>query len=175
MVSLVAGLLFVAPRAHAEAEYRDRVPNGVVGDCATCHVVIFFGAAPRNAFGNDFARGERIWSAELAALDSDEDGQTNGEELGDPCGEWVAGEPAPRLDDVSLPGLQTSTTADPRTPRCPDEAGGCQASNPPADLALWLLLVTLAWRLTTRKPTRRRRCPTRRPPKPDFWLAKERV
>ena len=38
--------------------------------------------------------GNVIWGPELAAIDSDGDGFTNGEELGDPEGTWQPGDPA---------------------------------------------------------------------------------
>ena len=39
--------------------------------------------------------GDVVWGPELAALDSDGDGATNGMELGDPDGTWVAGDADP--------------------------------------------------------------------------------
>lgn len=87
-----------------------QIPNGLnieanEGDsCLTCHNN--FGGGPRNAFGLDVealvAAGsqEPFWSTELAQMDSDEDGFTNGEELQDPDGSWSAGDPDP--GDVAL-------------------------------------------------------------------------
>lgn len=51
---------------------------------------------PLNAFGADFRDAGFQWTPELCAADSDGDGLTNGEELGDPCCVWtVAGSVAP--------------------------------------------------------------------------------
>jgi hypothetical protein len=36
-----------------------------------------------------------FWGPDLAAKDSDGDGRTNGEELGDPAGAWKRGDPNP--------------------------------------------------------------------------------
>ena len=48
-----------------------------------------------------------FWEAELAALDSDGDGRTNGEELLDPLGRWERGEPQPGDDSrVTNPGVE---------------------------------------------------------------------
>jgi hypothetical protein len=68
----------------------------------------------RNPFGlevqNGFltvvsVNGNVIWGPELAALDSDGDGATNGEELLDPEGTWTIGDPNPGDSDlVTLPG-----------------------------------------------------------------------
>ena len=43
------------------------------------------GGGARNAFGLAFASAGRSWTADLCAADTDSDGKTNGEELGDPC------------------------------------------------------------------------------------------
>ena len=40
---------------------------------------------PLNAFGVDFMLAGYEWTAELCLKDSDGDGLTNGEGLGDPC------------------------------------------------------------------------------------------
>lgn len=160
-----AGCCLGATPAHAEEAYQDRLPNGRVGGCATCHFVVFFGGGPRNAFGRDFADNDRRWSAALAELDSDGDGQTNGEELGDPCATWAVGEPPPRADDVSLPGTDTSTSASPNVPACPppvapidpdreEPRGGCVASGEPGDVIEWALLLALAGAGRARWPGR---------------------
>lgn len=68
-------------------DYEERVPNGAVHSCNTCHY--------SGAFREDFhAAGDR-WTTALAALDSDGDGVTNGAELGDPYGAWAVGRPDP--------------------------------------------------------------------------------
>lgn len=73
-------------------------------ECMTCH--INGGGTERNAFGLDVEAivtpnsGEPFWSAELAQMDSDGDGFSNGEELQDPEGTWSEGDPDP--GDISL-------------------------------------------------------------------------
>jgi len=42
-------------------------------------------------FGEDWRANGFVWTRELCELDSDGDGFTNGQELGDPCCEWSAG------------------------------------------------------------------------------------
>ncbi len=77
-----------------------QMPNGNVFNCATCHISEF-GGGPRNPFGQDvFPRvnpGQPtvFWGPELAMIDSDGDGFTNGEELLDPEGTWQQGDPQP--------------------------------------------------------------------------------
>jgi hypothetical protein len=71
----------------------DLIPNGDVNSCSNCHVNSR-GGGRRTPFGQDvrdFIRGgscAEFWEAELAALDSDGDGRSNGEELLDPSGLW---------------------------------------------------------------------------------------
>jgi hypothetical protein len=99
--------IFVAGLVVSEAEARParsgQVPNGTTLGCATCHVSAG-GGGPRNSFGTqvegDFLSqagfaGVVQWGPELAALDADGDGATNGEELGDPDGSWVQGDANP--------------------------------------------------------------------------------
>ncbi|MCZ7602594.1 MAG: T9SS type A sorting domain-containing protein [Melioribacteraceae bacterium] len=91
----------------------NEIPNGNVNTCANCHVSSL-GGGPRNAFGteveNNFldvpgASGHVLWGSQLAALDSDGDGFTNGEELQDPNGTWTTGSSQPGNPEfVTNPG-----------------------------------------------------------------------
>ena len=74
------------------------IPNGGVFSCATCHNSVF-GGDLRNPFGFDVevaigvsALAIPFWTPAFAARDSDGDGFTNGQELGDPDGN---GSPTP--------------------------------------------------------------------------------
>lgn len=85
----------------------NQYPHGSKFQCAGCHINAGGGGA-RNSFGKDveagLVNGNVNWGPELAALDSDGDGFTNGEELLDPNGEWNIGDPAPgNQDDVTAP------------------------------------------------------------------------
>ena len=87
-----------------------KIPNGGINSCGACHNSAF-GDGPRNSFGADVEKlvspngNENFWSPELAAIDSDGDGYTNGEELQDPDGTWQYGDPDPGNPDlVSNPG-----------------------------------------------------------------------
>ncbi len=100
-----------------------QVPNGTTFGCVMCHVS-GGGGGPRNAFGlqieADFLSqagfaGIVLWGPELAALDADGDGATNGEELGDPEGVWQAGDPNP-AGDIFLPWDAESTPPPPPAP-----------------------------------------------------------
>ncbi|MEE9431042.1 MAG: T9SS type A sorting domain-containing protein [Melioribacteraceae bacterium] len=79
-----------------------QVPYGAKFSCNTCHTN--GGGTPRNPFGteieNNFltvagSAGDVTWNASLAALDSDGDGFSNGQELQDPNGTWVKGSALP--------------------------------------------------------------------------------
>lgn len=86
------------------------LPNGAVVSCAACHLN-GAGGGSRNAFGlevearlNPATLGspQAFWNSALAALDSDGDGFTNGEELGDPDG-----------DGKATPGAKVTNPGDP--------------------------------------------------------------
>jgi hypothetical protein len=67
------------------------------------------GGGPRNPFGADYVAHNREWSTELCQLDSDGDGYTNGQELGDPDCVWSIGTDPARIDRISHPGFNDST------------------------------------------------------------------
>ena len=125
----------LAFNAHAKSTFPNYIPNASVstaqGPCTNCHRDPS-GGDTLTLFGQDVyatLEGRRPdWSA-LYYLDSDGDGQTNGQELGDPCGTWVRGEPAPRETDISNPTDETLTSTDPGTPVC-DDSDTTDASDP---------------------------------------------
>ncbi|MDA0745973.1 MAG: T9SS type A sorting domain-containing protein [bacterium] len=87
------------------------LPNGTVKGCLTCHVSFPTpGNGPRNLFGQavdarlaPFSRAT-FWGPALAKIDSDGDGFTNGQELGDPEGTGTATAGA----EVTEPGNASS-------------------------------------------------------------------
>lgn len=89
-----------------------QIPNGSLNRCLNCHLSLSGGS--RNPFGQKIEQsflssGKVVWGAELAALDSDGDGYTNGEELLDPNGEWKQGDSNPgESNNVGNPGDPTS-------------------------------------------------------------------
>ncbi|KAG6618468.1 Calcium-activated potassium channel subunit alpha-1 [Phytophthora cinnamomi] len=95
----------------ARPAYVALLPNGdkVPGVKALGHVNPSGGGA-NNKFGLDFASAGKSWTKEFCEKDSDGDGQTNGEELGDPCCEWVDGSNAvvKWTTGVSHPGNASS-------------------------------------------------------------------
>ncbi|KAG1712793.1 hypothetical protein DVH05_000528 [Phytophthora capsici] len=98
---------------NARPTYVARLPNGdnVSGVAALGHVDPAGGGA-NNQFGLDFASAGEEWTTEFCQMDSDGDGQTNGQELGDPCCEWVQDSNAvvQWTEGVSHPGDSSSTS-----------------------------------------------------------------
>ena len=105
---LFSMIVLCAVSLFARSKRVDQVPNGSVFRCKTCHTGT---GGPRNAFGQmieaDYldVNGDVIWQAELASLDADEDGGTNGQELLDPDGSWNEGDADPgNTEAVTNPG-----------------------------------------------------------------------
>jgi hypothetical protein len=101
---LLLPLLLAAVAAYPE--FASRIPNGgdVPGAPELGHVVDDW--PERNAFGQDFDDAGRDWTVEFCRADSDGDGQTNGQELGDPCCQWdeMSGDSPMWSDGLSHPG-----------------------------------------------------------------------
>jgi hypothetical protein len=109
----IAVLATAAAVVTARPTYVARLPNGdnVSGVAALGHVDPSGGGA-NNDFGLDFESAGESWTTEFCQQDSDGDGQTNGQELGDPCCEWVQDSNAvvQWTDGVSHPGDASSTS-----------------------------------------------------------------
>ncbi|GAB9465712.1 hypothetical protein Gpo141_00003110 [Globisporangium polare] len=99
----------------AKPTFPARLPNGAnVVDVDALGHVDTSGGGELNAFGSDFKNVGLTWTTALCEADSDGDGQTNGQELGDPCCKWVAksNEKVQWTTGVSHPG-DASSTSDP--------------------------------------------------------------
>lgn len=102
--------------AYARPFRVEQVPNGLKFQCLTCHTSGAGGSL--NLFGTEVfsnhlttrnSSGNVIWSADLATLDSDNDGFSNGIELLDPLGTWKIGQDSPgKNEDVTNPGNASS-------------------------------------------------------------------
>lgn len=113
----ILGLLVIATTSVIiSREFRvAKIPNGGKFRCANCHVDPG-GGGPRNQFGQDVEARvtpngtQDFWNESLAGIDSDGDGKTNGQELGDPTGSWRPGQANPgNFNLVSNPGDVQST------------------------------------------------------------------
>eukprot|EP00927_Polykrikos_kofoidii_P001831 TRINITY_DN10710_c0_g1_i2.p1 TRINITY_DN10710_c0_g1~~TRINITY_DN10710_c0_g1_i2.p1 ORF type:complete len:400 (+),score=41.19 TRINITY_DN10710_c0_g1_i2:91-1290(+) len=127
--------------------YRLRVPNGHRVPCppeaigclpgsyiqgqpnSTCngigHATCKGGSLPLNSFGQSMQRAGYQWTKELCEEDSDGDGQSNGEELGDPCCKWTEGTAATKyMKEMtpSHPGNASHTQSANYTPPICDAA-----------------------------------------------------
>ena len=146
LATVLLGMLAVHP-ALARSTRVAQIPNGAVAGCSTCHVEADY--SMRNAFGQDVEstlEGTPLESADVAwmsvcSLDSDNDGESNGAELGDPCCMWTDAQ-AP-LDTASLPGDANSVSGnrcDNDTPVDGAEAEQLPVESPPLALLRLLLL-----------------------------------
>jgi len=103
-IALCAGIACILPSADASARpFRvSDIPNGSKYGCLNCH------GDTKASYNTDFGSDARLfltgagtpqeqhvdWTP-LCPLDSDRDGWTNGEELGDPDCTWKVGDPSP--------------------------------------------------------------------------------
>jgi len=106
---MLGSILYIVGRSFRVS----KIPNGSKTSCNTCHTN--GGGTPRNPFGIAVQSKvtpngtESFWNPEFAALYSDGDGFTNGEELQDPNGLWKEGEPNPGdFSQVTNPGNPNS-------------------------------------------------------------------
>jgi hypothetical protein len=76
-----------------------------------------------NPFGADFRDAGFVWTKQLCQMDSDNDGYTNGQELGDPCCTWKQGQSNNDITMNSFDGFL------PSHPGFPDDT-------PPLDIAI---------------------------------------
>jgi hypothetical protein len=133
----LAGSLLWGSNAWASSTggFIDKIPSSNVFSCINCHLDML--GTGLTSFGEDVkpllngpadAGGTFTWTKALCQEDSDGDGQTNGQELGDPCCTWVEGVAEPRTTAISNPGDATSRSTDPTTPVCAspssDDGGG---------------------------------------------------
>jgi len=113
-LSLV-GLLALSSTASARSFRVQDIPNGDQRTCLNCHGELAaqtfndFGSRARANLeeGGAIQEAHVIW-ADLCAEDSDQDGESNGVELGDPDCAWRRGDPNSGAD-TSNPGTDSST------------------------------------------------------------------
>ncbi|KAF0973984.1 hypothetical protein FDP41_006967 [Naegleria fowleri] len=106
--------LFVHSKS-TKAFYADfdvtKLPNGAIYPDSPLFANIFFKNGTMTQFAKDFAANKYVWNEDFCLLDSDGDGLTNGDELGDPCCYWSSGNPASRrylLSELSDPSDNSS-------------------------------------------------------------------
>lgn len=98
--------------------YAKRLPNGDIlsKECGAFGHGTCAGSPERNSFGQDF-ESTLQYTGELCRKDSDGDGLTNGDEMGDPCCMWRSTGLVPGSEslftstDLSLPGDASSKSS----------------------------------------------------------------
>jgi hypothetical protein len=107
-VVILAGA--VLSSVNSMSTYPQRIPNGanVPGIKALGHADGTGDLIALNKFGSAFDAAGLKWTVELCQADSDGDGQTNGQELGDPCCEWKVGATPKFIGGLSHPGDASS-------------------------------------------------------------------
>ena len=131
-LSALFALTAAAAPASARPFREQQLPAAAALGCNGCHngdQLNPFGLAMEAGFlsSGALSSADALWGPELAALDSDGDGATNGQELGDPEGTWLPGDPAPV--SFSFPGFATCDdlpTAERSCGRCRGTATGVQ-------------------------------------------------
>eukprot|EP00612_Vaucheria_litorea_P002746 CAMPEP_0171458840 /NCGR_PEP_ID=MMETSP0945-20130129/4361_1 /TAXON_ID=109269 /ORGANISM="Vaucheria litorea, Strain CCMP2940" /LENGTH=213 /DNA_ID=CAMNT_0011984735 /DNA_START=78 /DNA_END=719 /DNA_ORIENTATION=+ len=120
-VAVAAAAVCAVEHVAAVPRDNDKVPNGNMYGSALGHTQPL-NDDDLNAFGEDYENAGRTWTTALCQADSDNDGRTNGEELGDPDCVWTRGGTPSRTDNLSDPSV-------------PDEPGSyipAAPTNPPA-------------------------------------------
>ncbi|XP_063431569.1 temptin-like [Mytilus trossulus] len=114
-IILLISVLYVIVNVDCYPWFRDNIPNGDFVPCncsklsemaweAVGHFSLFDGTANKNPFGIDFRKNGMKWTQSLCKGDSDGDGLSNGEELGDPNCTWIEGQ-TPDYDAIGHPGI----------------------------------------------------------------------
>jgi len=116
-VTIICLMTLIFQLLSARSKRVNQIPHGTQFSCETCHTGQ---GGPRNAFGSQVSNnyldtnGDVTWGAELAGLEADGDGVTNGAELQDPNGEWQIGDPDPGdATKVTNPGDPNSVGISP--------------------------------------------------------------
>ncbi|KAH9491013.1 hypothetical protein Btru_051766 [Bulinus truncatus] len=93
--------------------FRSKIPNGhrVPHPCKPDQLwegvghFLDVGTGARNPFGLDFAKENYTWTRSLCSKDSDGDGLTNGQELGDPDCTWRGNSAPKQTAGITHPGI----------------------------------------------------------------------
>jgi hypothetical protein len=124
-----AGVLLVVaalgmPQAQGYYKYVALIPNGGnVPDSPNIGHLSEDGTTGLNDFGDAFATAGDAWTTALCQEDTDGDGYTNGQELGDPCCTWSSTNTAGLVTDgISHPSDAT------QVPTSAELLAGCTSS-----------------------------------------------
>lgn len=97
---------------NAYPEYQLNIPNGkFVPNWPAVGHINWYGGVGLNQFGRDFQLNNHTWTLELCLLDSNGNGLTNGQELGDPDCIWTFNKSfIPNKFNITNPGITTLHT-----------------------------------------------------------------
>lgn len=124
LLLLTAAAATLAP-ADAYYKYVALIPNGGnVPDSPNIGHLDEAGETGVNDFGAAFAKAGNEWNAKLCAQDTDGDGYTNGQELGDPCCTWTTTNTAGLITD----GISHPSDAS-KVPTSDTLLAGCSSSS----------------------------------------------
>ena len=146
-------VLLAVPSALAHSTFMKYIPNGnnVHDQFGKAWVAVGHTAASpddvpnfasdgfaRNPFGWAFAKAGFVWTRELCEQDSDADGLTNGEELGDPLCVWEYGDAPSRTVNITHPGMTNADmlNASVRAKKALKKAAKAAASGLPTDAGI---------------------------------------
>ncbi|GFN92856.1 dopamine beta-hydroxylase-like isoform x3 [Plakobranchus ocellatus] len=109
----LAAAICLPPPSYCYSSFRNQVPNGnnVPHPCKKGEMwngvghLNPNGGGERNSFGMDFRAAGYTWTTQLCLQDSDDDGKTNGQELGDPYCSWTSGAVPTRTANITHPGV----------------------------------------------------------------------
>lgn len=111
---MIAQLLFIAlfpGLSYGYSSYQNRIPNGhnVYSSSGVYYPGVGHtrasGGGSLNNFGRDFQSAGHSWTQALCKKDSDGDGLSNGEELGDPSCIWSKGDTPTYVTGITNPGV----------------------------------------------------------------------
>jgi len=134
----VCGVIFLCTLLVSEAfpGYEQNLPNGdaLAGQCGGLGHTSCNGGGSLNKFGQDFQGASNSYTGELCLKDSDSDGLTNGDEMGDPCCMWRSGgmteagsESLLFSANLSLPGDASSRSSRPSCSAVPEPIANVEA------------------------------------------------
>src|SRR5688572_15343083 len=108
-----------AAQVLAKPSFRFKIPNGdnVPNWKAVGHITPDAkDDQARNPFGVDFDHQKHTWTTTLCMMDSDNDGKSNGDELGDPDCVWKPSDTPRRLTYITNPGVFNDFTKETASP-----------------------------------------------------------
>ncbi|KAG6611980.1 uncharacterized protein IUM83_17502 [Phytophthora cinnamomi] len=125
VATLVVGFVVAPAAVQGYAKYVKLIPNGGnVPDSPNIGHLDPAGQTGLSDFGKAFSKAGNAWTTALCKEDTDGDGYTNGQELGDPCCTWTTTNTAGLITDgVSHPSDAT------KVPTSATLKAGCTSSS----------------------------------------------